>query len=167
VGRDATEEVFRRRLSEAGIVHLATHGVMNPFNPMFSRLDLAPGRGGGGHDDGRLEVREILALQVSADLVYLSGCETGRAGAWATDFARGEDYATLAQAFLYAGARNVVATLWRISDPAAAAFAARFYRALENHAPVDALAEAQRAMLRDPLYRAPYYWAAYQLTGSD
>lgn len=166
VGNEATEGVLRRGLASSRIVHVATHGVMNPLNPMFTRLDLAPGEAGETKDDGRLEVREILALEVAAGLVYLSGCETGRGQGWATGFEKSEDFATLAQAFLYAGADNVVATLWRVSDPAAAAFAARFYEALADHDPVDALATAQRAMFSDPRFRAPYFWAAYQITGS-
>jgi CHAT domain-containing protein len=139
---------------------------MNPLNPMFTRLDLSPGDPGDTENDGRLEVREILALDVGARLVFLSGCETGRAGAWATGFETQEDYATLAHAFLYAGARNVVATLWRVSDDGAAVLAARFYEALRDRDPVDALSVAQRAMLSDPRYRAPYFWAAYQISGS-
>jgi CHAT domain-containing protein len=77
-----------------------------------------------------------------------------------------EDYMTLAQAFLFAGARNVVATLWRIDDRGAAEFAAHFYRALASEAPPDALATAQRALVRDSRYGAPYYWAAYTVSGS-
>jgi len=148
------------------VVHVATHGVMNLLNPMFTRVDLHPGGEGDSRNDGRLEVREILTLKVASDLVYLSGCETGRAGAWSTGFETSEDYATLAQAFLYAGAPNVIATLWKVPDDGAAAFAARFYEALAHGDPVEALAAAQRDMLSDPRYRAPYYWAAYQVTGA-
>jgi len=166
LGTTATEQALRRGLEASRVVHVATHGIMNPLNPMFTGVDLRGGGGEGTRNDGRLEVREILGLRVASDLVYLSGCETGRAGAWSTGFETHEDYATLAQAFLYAGARNVVATLWRVPDDGAAAFAARFYRALAGRDPVEALAAAQREMLSDPRYAAPYYWAAYQITGS-
>jgi CHAT domain-containing protein len=60
----------------------------------------------------------------------------------------------------------VVATLWRINDQAAAQFAGRFYDALRSRGAADALAEAQRAMLRDPRFRDPYAWAAYDLSGA-
>lgn len=168
MGGRATEAALRRELGESQVVHVATHGLLNPFNPLFSRIDLAPGRNGGGssRDDGRLEVHELLGMKVRAGLVYLSGCETGRGAAWRTGFEQGEDYATLAQAFLYAGAGNVVATLWRVDDPAAAVFAGHFYRGLRSGDPVLALADAQRAMQANPSYRSPYYWAAYQITGS-
>jgi CHAT domain-containing protein len=145
-------------------VHVATHGVMNPRNPMFSRLELARGRGDPA-DDGRLEVHELLGLRVNAPIVFLSGCETGVGGAWSTGFGQGEDYATLAQAFLYAGAGSVVATLWRIGDEGAAAFAERFYRHLGTLEPAEALADAQRAMLQERKYASPYYWAAYLVSG--
>lgn len=163
-GRGATELRLRQALAGGGTVHVASHGVMNPRNPMFSRLELAAG-GGGQDDDGRLEVHELLALRIGASLVFLSGCETGVGSAWSTQFARGEDYATLAQAFLFAGARTVVATLWPIGDAGAAAFAERFYAGLRTRNPADALAAAQREMAKDPRYGSPYYWAAYQVFG--
>jgi len=146
------------------MVHVASHGVLNSINPLFSRIELAR-RSDRPEDDGRLEVHELLDLSVRSPLVYLSGCETGLGLAWSTDFARGEDYTTLAQSFLYAGARNVVATLWRIEDDGAAAFAQRFYRHLRQLSASEALAATQREMRGDPKYGAPYYWAAYFLTG--
>jgi CHAT domain-containing protein len=139
---------------------------MNPRNPMFSRIEFAAGKGG-PHDDGRLEVHEVLALRLTAPLVFLSGCETGVGAAWSTSFARGEDYATLAQAFLYAGARTVAATLWRIGDDGAAAFAERFYANLRTMAPAEALAETQLALLRGTRFSSPYYWAGYQVIGAS
>jgi CHAT domain-containing protein len=148
------------------MVHLATHGIMNSRNPMFSRIELAPGRGG-ANDDGRLEVHELLGLRIGAPLVFLSGCETGVGTSWSTQFARGEDYATLAQAFLYAGARTVAATLWQIGDDGAAVFAERFYAQLRTMAPAEALAAAQREMLRGSRYASPYYWAGYQVIGES
>jgi CHAT domain-containing protein len=163
-GGRATELHVRQALAVGGVVHVATHGLMNPRNPMFSRLALAPGGGGSG-DDGRLEVHELLGLQISAPLVFLSGCETGVGAAWSTGFARGEDYATLAQAFLYAGARNVLSTLWPIGDRGAAAFAERFYANLEQVAPPEALAAAQKDLLRDPDFGRPFHWAGYTLSG--
>lgn len=132
---------------------------------MFSRIELAPEKDRGTADDGRLEVHEVLGLTIRSPLVFLSGCETGLGAAWSTSFDRSEDYATLAQAFLYAGARNVVATLWRVVDESAAEFAEHFYAGLESQAAPDALAAAQRRMLADARYSAPYFWASYQVSG--
>jgi CHAT domain-containing protein len=164
-GDGASELRLRQALSEGGIVHVATHGIMNVRNPMFSRIELVPRRGDDPSDDGRLEVHELLGLKVAAPLVFLSGCETGVGAAWSTQFARGEDYATLAQAFLYAGTRTVVATLWRIRDDGAAAFSEEFYSRLRSQGPSEALAAAQRRLLHHSGYSAPYYWAGYQLSG--
>ena len=163
-GASATEAHLREALASGEVVHVATHGVMNVRNPMFSRIELARGDGR-PEDDGRFEVHELLGLRIHAPLVFLSGCETGVGAAWSTQFARGEDYATLAQAFLYAGAESVMATLWRIGDEGAAAFADRFYARLLTEAPAEALAAAQRDLLRSSTYAAPYYWAGYQVSG--
>jgi CHAT domain-containing protein len=105
-------------------------------------------------------------MKTAAPLVFLSGCETALGSAWSSDFVRGEDYATLSQALLYAGAGSAVATLWRINDESAAAFAEHFYRSLRSLPPAEALAAAQQKMLIDGRYRAPYHWAAYQVAGN-
>jgi CHAT domain-containing protein len=164
-GSRATERALRKALEGSGLVHVATHGLMNVRNPLFSRLELARNGADDPKDDGRLEVHELLELSIGAPVVFLSGCETGVGAAYSTAFAQGEDYATLAQAFLYAGAGNVIATLWPVEDAGAAAFAEQFYRTLDESSPGVALAEAQRAILSHARYSAPYYWAAYQLAG--
>ena len=166
VGRSASEAALREALERPGLVHVATHGVMNVGNPMFSRLEMAPTRGAVAENDGRLEVHELLQLSIRSSLVFLSGCETGIGPAWTNDLMQGEDYATLAQAFLYAGARNVIATLWAIDDEGAAAFAEGFYRRLGEASPTDALADVQRALISEGEFSSPYYWAAYQLAGN-
>ncbi len=163
-GASATEVRLREALSGGGIVHLATHGVMNLRNPMFSRMELARTTES-PDNDGRLEIHEVLEMRIHAPLVFLSGCETGVGAAWSTQFARGEDYATLAQAFLYAGAGSVIATLWRIGDEGAAGFAERFYAQLPAKGAAEAVAATQRELLQSSRYTAPYYWAAYQTSG--
>lgn len=163
-GAAATEVQLRRALSSAGTVHIATHGLMNARNPMFSRIELARGAGDPG-DDGRLEVHELLGIHIDATLVFLSGCETGLGAGGSTRFAKGEDYSSLAQAFLYAGARTVVSTVWPIGDAGAAEFASRFYAHLRSEPAPEALASAQRDLAHSARYRAPYYWAAYQVSG--
>jgi CHAT domain-containing protein/tetratricopeptide (TPR) repeat protein len=165
MGGRATERALREALGTPGLVHLATHGRMNPANPMFSRLDIAAGEPGDSKDDGKLEVHELLGLTIRSSLVFLSGCETGVGAAWSNRYRPGEDYATLSQAFLFAGAGSVIATLWPIADAGAATFAERFYHHLHREAPPEALASAQRDLLQTPHYGAPYYWAAYQITG--
>jgi CHAT domain-containing protein/tetratricopeptide (TPR) repeat protein len=166
MGSSATETQLRSALAHDGIVHVASHGVMNAVNPMFSRIELASGKSGSPEDDGSLELHVLLQMPVKSGLVYLSGCETGLGASWSTAFMQSQDYATLSQALLYAGARNVIATLWRIDDLGASVFAQRFYSALSKADPGDALAIAQRSMIRDARYAAPRYWAAYTISGS-
>lgn len=165
VGARATERNVREALTTAGTVHLATHGILNAQNPLFSRIELAPGREGSS-DDGRLEVHELLGLDINAQLIVLSGCDTGSGAGWNTAFDQGEDYTTLAQAFLIAGASNVLATLWPIADGSAAEFADRFYRTLPGTNPVTALAVAQREMIASGTLSDPFHWAPYRITGS-
>ena len=169
LGASATEGALRSALTQSSIVHVASHGVLNTRNPLFSRIELARSSRPGvssSIDDGRLDIHELLGLNVVSRLVFLSGCETGVGSAWSTDFARGDDFATLAQAFLFSGAREVVATLWRLDDEAAAVFASAFYKNMKVVPPAEALARAQLEVRRDPRMKAPYYWAAYTLTGS-
>jgi CHAT domain-containing protein len=162
-GRSAGEPALRQALRSGDAVHVASHGVLNGMNPLFSRIELAPGRSGTPADDGRLEVHEVLDLGIESPLVFLSGCETGLGPGGSRRYAPGEDYTTLAASFLTAGAGQVVATLWMIPDTGAAVFAERFYRELVGSGVAESLAAAQRALLADPRYRHPYYWAGYRL----
>lgn len=165
IGSRATEGRVRLALQEGGVVHIASHATLNGRNPLFSHIELAGARGGSSANNGRLEAHELLGLRIDAPLVFLSGCETAVGGSWSTRYDSGEDYAALAQTFLYAGARNVVATLWRIDDDGAAEFARHFYEGLTESGYPEALAKAQRRMIADSRYRSPYYWAAYQVSG--
>ena len=166
IGSHGTERELRSALERRGNVHIASHALLNQTNPMFSHVELAKGKADDPSDDGQLDVHELLRMDVKTDLVYLSGCETGAGAAWSTSFRRGQDYATLSQALLFAGAQNVVATLWRIDDAGASVFAQRFYRALQTNDVVAALAIAQRETIRDSRYAAPRYWAGYTVSGS-
>jgi CHAT domain-containing protein len=107
-------------------------------------------------------VHEILGLRARSPLVFLSGCETGLGGAGQGPFTADEDEGSIAQAFLVAGAEQVVATLWRIADAGAAEVAARFYRHFEGGAPAEAaLAAAQRELISG---HGDFTWAAYTVT---
>jgi CHAT domain-containing protein len=108
--------------------------------------------------DGFLEVHEILGFSTSSPLVYLSGCETALGGAADNAFVASDEN-SLAESFLIAGARAVVASLWRVDDAAAAGIAESFYSRLKGGAsPVDALAYAQRNALK---HARNFTWASY------
>lgn len=166
LGARATEAQLRQALAVSPIVHVASHAVLDQTNAMFSHIELAAAPKRSPEDDGSLEVHELLGIPVRSRLVYLSGCETGVGAAWSTSFSRSQDYATLSQAMLFAGAQNVVATLWRIDDIGASVFARRFYAALPANDVTGALAMAQRAMIRDPRYSTPRFWAGYTVSGA-
>jgi CHAT domain-containing protein/tetratricopeptide (TPR) repeat protein len=149
--------------SQYGLVHIATHSVMDPKDPertgiVFSRVDSA-----GRSREGFLRLREIFDLHLEADLVVLSSCRSGDG-----PVIPGEGIAGLAQAFLYSGAASVVMTQWNIDDEATAELMRRFY-ALQTGAqrlrPGAALRAAQMAISREPRWRSPYYWGAFILNG--
>jgi CHAT domain-containing protein len=163
-GGRATEEALRQALSSERVVHVASHAVLESANPLFSRIVLARGDDTRSND-GRLEMHEILGIGIRSPLVFLSGCETETGAAGSSTFAVGDDYATLARAFLFAGAQSVIATLWRIDDDGAALFASRFYDHLGESSVDEALARAQREMIGSARHAAPYYWASYRYIG--
>jgi CHAT domain-containing protein len=164
-GSSATENAVRMALRAGSVVHVASHGVMETASPMFSRIELARGDSNAA-DDGRLEVHELLSMRVASPLVFLSGCETGSGIAWSSRYASASDHATLEQAFLYAGAATVIATRWRVEDASAAALADRFYTQLATHDAAEALALAQRDLIRSRRFGAPHFWAAYTVSGA-
>jgi CHAT domain-containing protein/tetratricopeptide (TPR) repeat protein len=162
VGKAASEEVFRREAPARRVIHLATYGVLNKHNPLFSFVDLASG----GRDDGRLEVGEVFGLTLNADLVVLSACQTAIGSGTLSDVPAGDDWVGLSRAFLHAGAARVVASLWAVDDRATATLMERFYRSYAGGVAVSsALATAQRAMIAEKATRHPFLWAAFQLVG--
>ena len=157
-GSAATEAVFRREAPSRRILHLATYGVLNKQNPLFSFVDLAADSA----QDGRLEVHEVFGLHLAADLVVLSACQTGLGAGALGDVPAGDDWIGLTRAFLHAGAAHVVATLWPVEDWATAALMERFYEGYLSGGDTDrALAAAQRTLLATPATAHPFYWAGF------
>src|SRR5262249_34163807 len=102
-------------------------------------------------------------LRLSADLVALSGCRTGLGKE-----VSGEGMLGLTRAFLYAGARRVVSSLWQVNDNATAGLMKRFYQGMLGErrlSPAAALRAAQTAMWESDRWSNPYYWAAFTLQG--
>ncbi len=162
VGPQATKRALREAAPGQSIIHLATYGVLNKDNPLFSFVELMPQ----GREDGRLEVHDVFGLRLRARLVVLSACQTGLGSGVLADVPAGDDWVGLIQAFLFAGASNVVATLWPVQDRATAELMTRFYTSLAAGQPeAEALAEAQRAMLGSAATAHPFYWAGFTLSG--
>jgi CHAT domain-containing protein len=163
LGFDASRaHVLGDALAGHAVVHFATHGVLDSAQPARSGLVLSLFDREGRPQEGALGLRDVYGLRFSADLVVLSGCET----ALGRDL-RGEGLVGLATGFLYAGVRQVVASLWRVDDLATSELMARFYRGLlqEGLPAPAALRAAQLEMAADRRWRDPYFWAGFVILG--
>ncbi|HEV2828832.1 MAG TPA: CHAT domain-containing protein [Pyrinomonadaceae bacterium] len=149
-------------LSKYRYVHFATHGYIDSERSDLSAIVLSLVDEQGKPQDGFLRAHEIYNLNLPAELVVLSACETGLGKE-----IRGEGLVGLTRGFMYAGARRVVVSLWNVNDKATAELMARFYRGMlrENKTPAAALRAAQIEMSRQKQWQSPYYWAAFTLQG--
>ena len=158
LGAAATERAFRSLAPSQDVVHLATYGVLNKHNPLFSYVALGSGAG----EDGRLETHEVFGLELHARLLVLSACQTAVASGALADVPPGDDWVGLVRSFLFAGASNVAATLWPVEDRATATLMEAMHRELIlGRPPEAALAAAQRTMAGDSRYSHPFYWAGF------
>jgi CHAT domain-containing protein/Flp pilus assembly protein TadD len=183
VDRDATEAIVQSQSSTASQLLLSTHGSFNAVNPMYSYLVLAPTDG----SDGRLHTYEVFGLDLHADLVVLSACETllphledMKAQTRAVrgneegdvelspelmeELTSGDEIVGLTRAFLYAGAPSVLASLWSVYSEATKDLMVAFYGYLDQGLDkAEALRQAQRDVRK--LYPHPVFWAAFSLVG--
>ena len=162
-GFSATRDrVLNADLSRYRYVHFATHGLVDSRYPALSALALSQFDQHGNALAGSLRLDDIYNLDLNADLVVLSACGTalGRE-------IRGEGLVGLSQAFLYAGARGLVLSLWQVSDAATATLMTRFYEHMlkEGASAADALRAAQLSMAAERRWASPYYWGAFVLVG--
>lgn len=142
---------------------LATHGFVNGEYPELSGIVLSMVEEGGRPVDGFVRLNHIYNLELNADLVVLSACQT----ALGTQV-RGEGLVGVTRGLMYAGAAGVVASLWQVDDQATAALMKAFYEGLlgpRRLSPGAALREAQELLRRGRRWQSPYYWAAFTLQG--
>ena len=162
LGPSATEAAFKAaRLTEYRVIHLAVHGFADSTFPDRAALVLLSDQSAG--EDGFLQASEIARLRFDADLVVLSACDT------AVGQLHGQEgTANLSRAFLMAGARTVVSTLWQVDDSSSLYLMKRFYAHLSaNRSASSALTSAKRDMLRTFGTRAtPYQWAGFTIEGA-
>ncbi|HEX8528960.1 MAG TPA: CHAT domain-containing tetratricopeptide repeat protein [Cytophagales bacterium] len=162
-GLQATETAFKTTATRHGVLHLATHGLLDDRNPAYSKLVFAPAAGEG--EDGYLYAYELYNLRLDAELVVLSACNTG-----VGTLQKGEGVKSLARGFAYAGCANVLMSLWPSSDQATARIMEYFYEALAAGRGKDAaLREAKLKYLQraDPLTANPYFWGTFVLIGDS
>jgi tetratricopeptide (TPR) repeat protein len=163
IGTNATESNFITHANKYEIVHLATHASLDQDDPMNSRLffDLL----NDSLQDGMLHAFEIYNLNLNADLVVLSACNTGTG-----EFSDGEGVMSIAHAFRYSGASGVVMSHWPVDDNSTYKIMSSFFENLSNgdgksmalrKAKLDFISEAE------PERKHPFYWASFTLIGDD
>jgi CHAT domain-containing protein/tetratricopeptide (TPR) repeat protein len=149
-------------LSRYRYVHFATHGLLNSHHPELSGVILSLVDERGRAQDGFLRMPEIYNLNLPAELVVLSACQTALGKE-----IKGEGLVGLTRGFMYAGAPRVVASLWKIDDRATVELMKRFYAGVlgEKMQPAAALRRAQIEMWRQERWKSPYHWAAFTFQG--
>ena len=159
--RASKEYVLQGVLEHYRFLHFATHGIIDPLHPEMSGLILSLISRSGKHQDGYLRLGDIYKLKLSADLVVLSACKS----ALGKDL-ESEGIIGLPRGFLYAGARSVIASLWKVDDEATAALMNGLYARMQHgESPSSALRGAQMEMAGSAKWWAPFYWAAFVLQG--
>lgn len=160
-GNAANEHRFKQEASQYGILHLAMHGIVDDQNPEFSSLAFTEDES--GLEDNFLHSNEIKQLNLQANLVVLSACETGFG-----KYQHGEGVVSLGRSFMYAGAPSVVMTLWKINDYSSIFITKLFYENLQKGLPKDeALQKAKQVYLADAsgVLSHPAFWAAFVQLG--
>ncbi|MBI1892313.1 MAG: CHAT domain-containing protein [Burkholderiales bacterium] len=153
--KQASKSTFRKLSGDYRYIHFASHGEFDPAAPLNSALLLARD----GNDNGILTVNELYSLELNADLVTLSACETGLA-----KISNGDDLIGLTRGFFYSGTSSVIASLWQVDDDATSYLMVQFYEALKKSNKRDALRQAQINTMKK--FKHPFFWAAFYLSGN-
>jgi CHAT domain-containing protein len=167
IGSAASEDRMKAEAPKFTILHLATHGILNDINPMYSQVVLSQGDAN-ANEDGLLEAWEIMKMDLKADLVVLSACETarGRVGG-------GEGMIGLTWALFVAGSPTNVVSQWKVDSVSTTQLMLEFHRNLKNEltkgkadlGTAKALQQAAITLLRTKEYRHPFYWAGFVVMG--
>lgn len=166
-GSEARESVVRREAPRFRVLHFATHAVLDDNNPLYSYVVLA--NSGGADEDGLLEAREMLNLNLNADLAVLSACETARGRVSA-----GEGVIGMSWALFVAGVPSTVVSQWKVDSASTADLMIEFHRKLAwqgkqndlSWAKAAALRAAALSLIKEQKYRHPFYWAGFVLIGN-
>lgn len=155
---EATKSLLKtKNLDEYAYIHMATHAFVNEQTPALSGILLAPAE----NDNGVLYLSEIYSLNLNAELVVLSACDTGLGSLY-----RGEGMIGFTRAFIYAGAANIMVSLWKVSDRPTAELMISFYdKYIRGASKTGSLRDAKLAMINNPATADPKNWAAFVLAG--
>jgi len=162
-GEEATEGEVKRHAGEYRIVHLATHFLADDNQPLYSRVALA--RDKATAEDGSLQTYEVFNLDLNADLVVLSACNTGLG-----NLRRGEGVVGISRAFQYAGTPSLLVSLWNVDDRSTSDIMIKFYENLQAGMRQNAaLRQAKLDFLHTSpsSQKDPFYWAPFVLLGSQ
>jgi CHAT domain-containing protein len=157
------DTITSERMRRCRRLHLATHSILNSEHPELSGVVLSLVDAQGRPRDGFLRLHEIYNLELPAELVVLSACQTALGKEM-----RGEGLIGLSRGFFYAGASRVVASLWKVDDEATSQLMRLFYGAMlgpRRMTPAAALRQAQLEVAKETRWQAPYFWAAFTLQG--
>lgn len=150
------------KLKDYRIIHIATHGFLDNEHPELSGIVLSLYDEKGRSQNGFVQLRDIYGLELNADMVVLSACQTGLG-----KDVKGEGLTGLPRAFISAGGRRVIASLWKVDDDATAELMTKFYHYMlkEKMSPSAALRAAQLEISAQRRWRQPFYWAGFFLSG--
>lgn len=167
LGAAAREELLKAEIGNYRVVHFATHGILDNRNPLYSHLLLAQEPGDSG-EDGLLEAHEIMEMDLQAELVVLSACQTagGRVGA-------GEGVIGMTWALFVAGSPTTVVSQWKVDTRSTSKLMVEFHSNLQQQRQrsavirkSEALRQAILTLLKSEEYELPYYWAPFVLVGN-
>ncbi|MTJ10426.1 CHAT domain-containing protein, partial [Anabaena sp. UHCC 0204] len=155
-GNQATKAATVQQMTQARIIHLATHGLFDDLRGLGSAIALAPS----GQDDGLLTAEDIFNMKLNADLVVLSACDTGRGRV------TGDGVIGLSRSLISAGVPSVIVSLWAVDDNSTSVLMTEFYQNLQQN--VDKATALRNAMLNTmKTHPEPKYWAAFTLIGES
>lgn len=164
-GEAANEAAFSKNAADYSVLHLAMHALLNEEFPLLSSLAFT--ENGDSSYDNFLEAHEISNMQLNADLVVLSACETGYG-----KFESGEGVMSLARSFMYAGVPSLVVSLWQVNDASTAIIMENFYEQLaRGQSKAAALQQAKLQYIKlaakdNPIAAHPAFWAAFIQLGN-
>lgn len=167
IGREATETLFKALAPTYSVIHLATHGVIDNRQPLYSHLLLTKTEGK-QENDGLLEAREIMEMNLGADLAVLSACDTANG-----KISPGEGVMGMSWAFFVAGTRSMLVSQWKVDSRSTSELMTNFYEGLRPNPnwsvgkKAGALKAAALNVLKHQQYRHPFYWSGFVLVGSN
>jgi CHAT domain-containing protein len=159
IGAAAREDIVKTEMGRYRVIHFATHGVLNDGSPLYSYLLLAPGEN--SNEDGLLEAWELMEMDLQAEMVVLSACDTARG-----HVSTGEGMIGMTWALFVAGVPTTVASQWKVPSETTTKLMVAFHKNARQMSKAEALRGAALEMIKDPRYRMkPFYWAGFVVVG--